>query len=80
MWCLQDSASPFLWQTVPANAKILASARFFCFVRLPQKASFFRRAPKQKTLSQSERVFALDVVPPGIEPGTQGFSVLCSTD
>ena len=22
----------------------------------------------------------LSVVPPGIEPGTQGFSVLCSTD
>ena len=24
--------------------------------------------------------FGLNVVPPGIEPGTQGFSVLCSTN
>ena len=26
------------------------------------------------------RVTLLKVVPPGIEPGTQGFSVLCSTN
>jgi len=25
-------------------------------------------------------VLSCQVVPPGIEPGTQGFSVLCSTD
>ena len=24
--------------------------------------------------------YGISVVPPGIEPGTQGFSVLCSTD
>ena len=26
------------------------------------------------------RAYKLKVVPPGIEPGTQGFSVLCSTN
>ncbi len=38
---------------------------------------------KEKTLSNSlkDRVLTfLFVVPPGIEPGTQGFSVLCSTN
>ena len=38
-------------------------------------------APQKKTAgcagSRSLRVF--DVVPPGIEPGTRGFSVHCST-
>jgi hypothetical protein len=33
---------------------------------------------KQKKSYISVRL--LEVVPPGFEPGTQGFSVLCSTD
>ena len=33
--------------------------------------------PVKKTLLKNSKVF---VVPPGIEPGTQGFSVLCSTN
>jgi hypothetical protein len=37
---------------------------------------------KQKTTFPQEKVVFqfLMVVPPGIEPGTQGFSVLCSTN
>ena len=27
-----------------------------------------------------QKDLGLNVVPPGIEPGTQGFSVLCSTN
>ena len=34
---------------------------------------------QQKTLI-IKRLQGLNVVPPGIEPGTQGFSVLCSTN
>ncbi len=32
-----------------------------------------------RAFQKGENVFLL-VVPPGIEPGTQGFSVLCSTN
>ena len=36
---------------------------------------------KQKTqLTDCQLRFIFLVVPPGIEPGTQGFSVLCSTN
>ena len=38
---------------------------------------FFIRVVKQKKL---QKAAFLEVVPPGIEPGTQGFSVLCSTN
>jgi hypothetical protein len=31
-------------------------------------------------VNHSQRVFVLKVVPPGIEPGTHGFSVHCSTN
>ena len=34
---------------------------------------------KRVTDSMNQRLF-FEVVPPGIEPGTQGFSVLCSTN
>ncbi len=33
----------------------------------------------KKTL-KTKSLKGLKVVPPGIEPGTQGFSVLCSTN
>ncbi len=33
-----------------------------------------------KSKKPKQFVWALKVVPPGIEPGTQGFSVLCSTN
>ena len=33
-----------------------------------------------KTKKAILRIAFFDVVPPGIEPGTQGFSVLCSTN
>jgi hypothetical protein len=33
-----------------------------------------------KKTSDINRRFFIKVVPPGIEPGTQGFSVLCSTN
>ena len=44
-----------------------------------------RRNRTNKTLSQQKTLIikglqGLNVVPPGIEPGTQGFSVLCSTN
>jgi hypothetical protein len=37
-----------------------------------------KKGLKQQKLLVEELLFA--VVPPGIEPGTQGFSVLCSTN
>ena len=46
-----------------------------------QNPSRLRGIGKQKTLSSGvAKRFPLHVVPPGIEPGTQGFSVLCSQD
>ena len=35
---------------------------------------------KKKAESCYEDSASIEVVPPGIEPGTQGFSVLCSTN
>ena len=34
----------------------------------------------QKQKTQTRKSLGFKVVPPGIEPGTQGFSVLCSTN
>ena len=46
-----------------------------------QNPSRLRGIGKQKTLSSGvAKRFPLQVVPPGIEPGTQGFSVLGSTN
>ena len=33
-----------------------------------------------KTKNPDRKIEVFMVVPPGIEPGTQGFSVLCSTN
>jgi hypothetical protein len=37
-----------------------------------------RKIPELRGNSGIQMIF-LQVVPPGVEPGTQGFSVLCST-
>ncbi len=39
-----------------------------------------KRSQNAVTKKESFRRTTLNVVPPGIEPGTQGFSVLCSTN
>ena len=46
-------------------------------VKLRQKPN---KNIRKKQLSYSDNCFIFNVVPPGIEPGTQGFSVLCSTN
>ena len=42
---------------------------------------FYRKQIKNAVTYSATTLYALfNVVPPGIEPGTQGFSVLCSTN
>ena len=48
-----------------------------------QTAHTFENTPKNQKTRKSLFINELRdnfVVPPGIEPGTQGFSVLCSTN
>jgi hypothetical protein len=48
-----------------------------------QTAHTFEHTPKNQKTRKSLFINELRdnfVVPPGIEPGTQGFSVLCSTN
>jgi hypothetical protein len=48
---------------------------------LSQKYDLYQYLLKNKNPLSYQGVFVFDVVvPPGIEPGTQGFSVLCSTN
>ena len=39
--------------------------------------SYVGKIQKKRVIPQNDSLY---VVPPGIEPGTQGFSVLCSTN
>jgi hypothetical protein len=70
----------FLWQTAPAKAKCLLSVGFY-FANPLMKAELSTLLCKiKKPLLRRGSFLLSNVVPPGIEPGTQGFSVLCSTD
>ena len=67
----------YIWRKVPEIIKHLGDFSFTTFTcRPPQKTS---RHKKTLLLTQTGLMKG-GVVPPGIEPGTQGFSVLCSTN
>ncbi len=67
----------YIWRKVPEIIKYPRDFSFITFTcRPPQKTS---RHKKTLLLTQTGLMKG-GVVPPGIEPGTQGFSVLCSTN
>ena len=51
-------------------------------LRLIQKSAkqLYKITVKQEKTATEALLLRFFVVPPGIEPGTQGFSVLCSTN
>ena len=66
----------FLYQSKYCLLK-LSKFKKFLYDFLKKSEIFFQKNKKaHKHLSMS---FLFYVVPPGIEPGTPGFSVLCST-
>ena len=53
---------------------LLHQIAYFC-------GQYIKKKPLKNCISAVFMIFRfVKVVPPGIEPGTQGFSVLCSTN
>jgi hypothetical protein len=79
LWYLQDFGKPSSFGTYFENAKSMLHIDFLFYVStFESKLSAFQHKTKKPT--RWAGLLHLSVVPPGIEPGTQGFSVLCSTD
>ena len=71
------SAQPILSKQCRKCKSRLRRRRWFC---LCEGGSLLTCRDTKKQVTFQSPALALTVVPPGFEPGTQGFSVLCSTN